>query len=150
MVTEECQGSQSSSEGRGRLSDDDPGGWWHSSLQWKAIHDKPHQDLPIKDQHGHFRSKSNRFDVSAQHYFQAKKILGYHTNVRVGEMSFDDLQKKFIDRMQREKDRSQREKERNMSSNEVIHSFIHSKNPTQLWNIESANIFSKLRTQSEE
>ena len=40
-------------------------------------------------------------------------------------MSFDDLQKKFIDRMQREKDRSQREKERNMNSgNEVSHSFI--------------------------
>ena len=67
-----------------------------------------------------FEVKSNRFDVSAQHYFQAKKILGYHTNVRVGEMSFDDLQKKFIDRMQREKDRSQREKEKNMNTNEVV------------------------------
>ena len=72
-------------------------------------------------------------DVSTQHYFQAKKILGYQTNVRVGEMSFDDLQKKFIDKMQREKDRAQREKEKNMNSNEVTHSFIHSDgnhNPT--------------------
>ena len=40
-------------------------------------------------------------------------------------MSFDDLQKKFIDKMQREKDRAQREKEKNMNSNEVTHSFIH-------------------------
>merc|ERR1719150_3167292 len=59
-----------------------------------------------------FRSRIN-MDI-----FEAKKILGYQTNVRVGDMSFDDLQKKFIDRMQREKDRSQREKEKNMNTNE--------------------------------
>ena len=53
-------------------------------------------------------------------FCQAKKILGYQTNVRVGEMSFDDLQRKFIDKMQKEKERSQREKERNMNSNEVM------------------------------
>ena len=35
-------------------------------------------------------------------------------------MSFDDLQRKFIDKMQKEKERSQREKERNMNSNEVM------------------------------
>ena len=60
-------------------------------------------------------------------------------------MSFDDLQKKFIDKMQREKDRSQREKEKNMNSNEVMHSFIHSITKPKYF-----VIYSKLRTQSEE
>ena len=58
-------------------------------------------------------------DTHINNFFQAKKILGYQTNVRVGEMTFDDLQKKFIDKMQREKERSQREKERSMNANEV-------------------------------